>query len=725
MKYLERVYPWLLVAPAILPVVIWGGLIYPYLVPKTLLFYALSILAIGAFAMLATHGRAFYWARVKKWETWVPAALLVLAYVASVFGVGFSRSFWSIFARGDGLLMLTGAVASYYLILLAVDGAFFTRFVRVVATVGSFVAVYGIGEWLVSGGGRIGGLLGNAAFFAGYLGLALFATLMAAPMLSRGWRRAAYIGAGAEVVAIALSATRGTMLALGVAGVVWLIYQALGRPAPADASAGALRAARPSLTPAETSAGFGLTPARARVILAVIVVLGGLFVAFRSELAQVPFQPIARVASISTADPDVASRLFIWQNMLGQIKQHLWLGVGAEHIDVLFNHFYDPTQITEQWFDRSHNAFLDYAAQYGIGGLLLYLALIAGFFTAARRYAARGDRRLALLAALAGLVYAVQNFFVFDTISSFWLFLALLALLTAGSLDAREAQAVPLPAWMQPASYAFTFVLVALLYPVAVRPCMAAYDLAHAYSYQVTDVARSADLLAQGFALSSVGAPDYGYTAYEMYTGAQTTGQYALTGADRVTAYRAALAVLEADFARYPYDARIALDLAHLLTIDPSGTVPDHALLSAALDKVLALSPKRSQAWYILANLSISAANAQPKGSAARTRGYAAAKDLLGRYSALVPRLAEPYFVLAQLDYATGDTAGAAAAAARGKQYYAGNLETASRAAVYYETARDLPDAAFFLKEVVRMDPGNTAAANDLATIEAYEQAHP
>ncbi|MEK7285524.1 MAG: hypothetical protein AAB114_06655, partial [Chloroflexota bacterium] len=71
----------------------------------------------------------------------------------------------------------------------------------------------GIGEWMMTGG-RIGGLLGNAAFFAGYLGVAFFATLLAAQSPSNGWRLTAYMGAVLQLVAIALSATRGTMLAL-------------------------------------------------------------------------------------------------------------------------------------------------------------------------------------------------------------------------------------------------------------------------------------------------------------------------------------------------------------------------------------------------------------------------------------------------------------------------------------------------------------------------------
>lgn len=682
----ESVLAWILLSPVVLPVIIWDGLIYPYLVPKTLLFYVLSFIAVGAFALLATHGRAFFWSRLSKWEAWIPAALTALAYGTSLVGIDFYRSFWSLFVRGDGLLMLTCATASFYLILISADRAFFERFIRAVAVVGSLVAVYGIGEWLV-GGGRIGGLLGNAAFFAGYLGVAAFATLAAATTLRGSYRSAAYTGAALQVLAITLSATRGTMLALVLAGIAYLAYLAMR--------------------------GEGALRTRSAWVLGALIVCGGLFIAFRSELAKFPFEPVARIASIGTHDPDVASRLFIWQNMVTEIGKSPWTGVGAEHIDALFNRFYDPTQISEQWFDRSHNAFLDYAAQYGIGGLVLYLALILACFSAALRLARRGEERVAGLFALLALTYAAQNFFVFDTVSSFWLLLALLAVFLSVSLadDAREV--LPLSPMMRYASWPFALVLLLLLIPVSVQPALAASGLIEAYKYQLVDVPKEVSYFSHGFSLGTYADIEYGYEAYDMYV-TQSTG---LKGPARVAAYQAALAVLKQDFERYPYDARIALYLAHVLSLAPTGVSVDQNLLGSALERTIRLSPKRYQPWYILTNLALEGANANPVGSTARAAGYAAAHDLLSRYIALVPALSEPYFVLAQLERASGNMQAAAEDAAKGKQYYTSDLETAKRGAGYYEDVNDWKGAQFFLQEIVAMSPADTASRYDLAKV--------
>ena len=688
----ERVFPWLLLLPVILPVVIWGGLIYPYLVPKTLLFYALSLVSAAAFILLVAYDRPFFWGRLARKGSWIPAALLVLAYAASYYGIDFYRSFWSLFIRGDGLLMLTCAVADFYFILLSADRRFFDRLLRSVAAVGSLVAVYGIIEWL-GGGGRIGGLLGNAAFFAGYLGIAFFATLAAAGTLTRGWRRAAYLGAALQVLAVILTATRGTMLALLVALIVTLIHFA-------------------------TRAGGQERLWSARILVA-LVILGGAFFAFRAELAKVPFQPVARIASAGVNDPDVASRLFIWKHMVTEIGKSPWLGVGAEHVDVLYNRFYDPTLIREEWFDRAHNAFLDYAAKYGIGGLLLYMALILSFFTAAVRYARRNERRTAGLFALLAITYAVQNFFVFDTISSFWLLLALLASFSAVAFEEVPREALDAPSWMRMAAWPVAAMLLVLVVPASVSPALAAYDLAQAYKYQIIDVGKENWYLSHGVALQTYGDVEYGYEAYDMYVNNQMPR---LAGQARVDAYQSALAILTADFNRYEYDGRTALYLAQVLSLAPEGVAVDRDLLSRALERAIRLSPKRSQAWYILANLSISNANNYPPRSAERVSGYAAARDLLSRYIALVPALSAPHYVLAQLFFASGDTEHAALEAAKGKASYVSDLETARRAATYYENVLDLPDAAFFLAEIVKLDPTNTAAASDLAKIQDYER---
>jgi hypothetical protein len=271
---------------------------------------------------------------------------------------------------------------------------------------------------------------------------------------------------------------------------------------------------------------------------------------------------------------------------------------------------------------------------------------------------------------------------------------------------------------MRSASWVVAVLLIVLIYPVSVKPAQAAYDLAQAYTYTIADVPTEVSYLSHGFALMTYGNLEYGYEAYDMYTNTQVTK---LSGEAMRQAYQTTLSILTGNFNRFTYDARTALYLAHTLSLAPAGTAIDQALLSSALTRAIQLSPKRAQSWYILTNISLVSANHNPPQSAARAAGYAAAEDIINKYIAMVPTLSLPHYVLADLYLAAGDTKNAAAEATLGKQYYESDLETATRAVGYYETVLDLPNAAYFLKEMLTFDPTNAAAAADLAKIEAYE----
>ena len=684
MNRLSRVFPYLLLAPTIIPLVVCGGLYFPYLFPKVILLYALVLLALAAFVHLSSRGETFYFGRLKAWVTWIPAVLLVLAYVASLFGIDFYKSFWSIFGRGDGLLQLTLSIASFYLILISADLAFFHRFVLAVAGVGTVVAVWGIGEWFITGG-RISSSLGNPAFLAGYLALSFFVTLAASrENLSSLWRRMSVGSAGIQLIAVVLTATRGSILALGLAGVLALVYLGFW-------GSGNMR--RWSIA--------GL--------LSIIVLASGFYL-LRDSLAQSSFEPLARIAHISTNDPDIANRLFVWEHMVQEIGKSPLLGYGTEQIAHLFDKFYDPGVITEEWFDRAHNAYLDYAAQYGVFGALLYLALIGSLLWSAFQYSKR-DRLGGLIFALAAVTYAAQNFFVFDTVSSWWLFLAILAVLLAQN---NEVPKTTIQLFRSPSvGVGVSVVLSLLIIPVSVLPLLANYDLTRGYYYHVIDVSRANAYFNKGLALGTYGDLEYGYQLHSMYTDEQAS---LLTGEARVAAYTIAKNVLMRNYERYPYDARTAVYLADVLDSAPPKAPANPELVRAVVTQALTLSPKRAQTWYVLANLSIGSAKDLPRGHEKTTR-YNEAIGVLEAYIILVPTLSEPHYVLADLYWAIGDTVQAKVEAAIGNANYRGETSVAERAALFYERAEDWEYAMIYLQKVVDHDKNNIVFYYDLAKV--------
>ena len=699
-QWVRRIYPYILLVPAVLPLVYLDGLMYPMLTLKTLLLRGLGIAALALFVYLVSTRHPFYWDRLKNWQTWIPAALLGVAYLTSLFGVDFYRSFWSTFERGDGLLTLTACVAFFYLILLFANREFVGKLMRLVGWVGAIAGIYVCVQWLfitlgidlpliAKTSGRIGGTLGNAAFLAAYLGMSLPITYLVAREYL-GWQRTLlYIGAGCELLGIFFAATRGTILALIIVGTLVLLHEALRRGSQYQ------------------------KPARYALGVLALGVL--IFIFFREPLSRAPIEPVRRLASVSLTDSTVASRLFLWKSLLPEAMESPVLGVGAEHVSVLFNRVYDPTLIVEEWFDRSHNAYLDYLIQYGFVGLALYLALIVtALLTAWRlsRDTARAGTDLAgSLLFLVLSIYALQNIFVFDTGVTLLLLLALCAILVALS-DKSVPLTLALPLWSGYGGLVVGAALLTLLVPVVITPLRANRLAFDAYLYHVADVGRTAEDTMRGLALKTYADLEFGYNAYFMLTEEQLT---MLKGADLEQAYQTARETLEANFSHYSYDARTAVYLAHVLDSAPPGVTPDYELLREVLAQAITLSPKRREIWFILANISIAKASAGSEEE--KGRYYDEAESILKSYIKLVPQLSEPHYILADLALARGDKSTAAQEAALGKELYTPNLFTAKRAAIHYIKIEDWGSAVFFLEQIVTEEPLAYSWHYDLAKV--------
>ncbi|MFA6278817.1 MAG: hypothetical protein WC638_01895, partial [Candidatus Paceibacterota bacterium] len=200
MTRLKQAFNYILLAPVVLPLIYISGVVYPYITPKTFLLQGLGIVTLAVFSYLSLKGHPFFYGRLRAKVTWIPALLLIVAYITSFFGIDFYHSFWGLFGRGDGLLTLTVITTFFYLILISADRAFFERFVKVVSIVAGIVAAIAVLQWITTilgdkawflppVSGRIGSTFGNAAFLAGYLGMAFFIILYALRDAAGAWRR--------------------------------------------------------------------------------------------------------------------------------------------------------------------------------------------------------------------------------------------------------------------------------------------------------------------------------------------------------------------------------------------------------------------------------------------------------------------------------------------------------------------------------------------------------
>ncbi len=104
-------------------------------------------------------------------------------------------------------------------------------------------------------------------------------------------------------------------------------------------------------------------------------------------------------------------------------------GWGQEGFNYVFEKFYNPALYSQEpWFDRAHNAFIDWLVAGGLPAFLLYIALFGTALTLlwSSRELSFAERT-ALTAALVG--YAIHNLFVFDNLYSYVYFFAILALI--------------------------------------------------------------------------------------------------------------------------------------------------------------------------------------------------------------------------------------------------------------------------------------------------------
>lgn len=699
---LEKIFPYLLIAPAVLPLVYVSGLVFPYISVKIFLLWGFGIIATAIFVYLSLSGRQFYYQRLRRFISWIPLALLIVEYIASYFGIDFYRSFWGLFERGDGLLTSTVITAFFYLILISADRQLLERLVKLVVVIAGIVASIAVLQWITttSGGrawflppvtGRIGSTFGNAAFLAGYLGMALFVALIVMRDSVGRWRRVCQTVVIVSLFAILFAATRGTILALLSALLIALAYAAWK--------------------------GESTIKKTARYGLVALVVFMSLFFVFRGQIAHMPFEPVRRMASISLTNSTVASRLFVWKNIGAEALKSPWVGYGAEHISQLFDKIYDPSKIIEQWFDRSHNSYLDYFAQYGVFGLALYLMLIIAFVLSAwRLYRTEHPHVLnyGFFFLLFITTYAVQNFFVFDTPHSLWLLYAMFATLLV-LLDDSSARPLVNTRISTAVSASMGAIVLLAIIPTVVMPLYSNILLTKGYLLHIVDVNKANAYFEKGLSLGTHADLEYGYQAYDMYTDHQVVQ---LEGEDLEAGYQFALSLLTENFNKYPYDARTATYLGHVIDTAPIGIIVDDSFNEQVLTRAMELSPLRAQAWYMTVNISLRKADALPEDSKDRELYYREAIGILEEYAGKEPSLPVPRYILATIYYKLGEKITAKRWADEALPLYTEPDTAAARPAVkYYLAINDWQNAVRFLADIVEKNPSDYDVLYDLAKV--------
>lgn len=406
----KTIAKWAVIVPLFLipflALYISSDLFFPFITGKNFLFRILVEIALVGYVVLVLAD-----ARYRPQWSWVLAsfALLVLWMLgADALAVNSHKAIWSNFERMDGFVTLAHVFALFLVAgsVLSVDKLWRNWWMTFIGA-SAIVTLHGIAQWLCIGNEcgavgrpfavhqsttRLDATLGNSEYLAGFILLAIAVTLWQAfESKGKGLRNGLFALAVLQVLVLFGTGTRGTFIALiaaaVVGGLLWLFE--LGK----KGRRGAL------------------------IFLAGVLVFAGGFYAVRNTAFIQESPNLSRFANISLSSLD--TRFAIWDMALEGIEDKPVTGWGHEGFNYVFNTYYNPELYgQEQWFDRAHNIYLDWAIAGGIPALLIFLILGgAAVISVYRSRELKSWERVLILSAL--IAYAIQGMAVFDNLFTY------------------------------------------------------------------------------------------------------------------------------------------------------------------------------------------------------------------------------------------------------------------------------------------------------------------
>ncbi|NBD74426.1 tetratricopeptide repeat protein [Patescibacteria group bacterium] len=401
-----------------------GSMFFPFITGKNFVFRILIEVVFVAWVLLALLDPRY---RPKLSYIWIALSILVGSLlISTLLSPNTFKSFWSNFERMEGWITFAH-LWMYFTAAAAVlqSEKHWQTFFNITLGVAGYLGITALFQIVPAmlAGERIGRLdltFGNPTYLAIYSVVHIFLALV---LLQKHWGvlwlRVLYLAiALLQLPMLFYTGTRGSILGfLGgmlATGVVLALVQR-GNPLMRKIAVGA--------------------------IAGVLAIVGTFFLA--RDTAFVQESPVlGRFANIDLSGDTVASRFMIWQMAWQGFQERPIFGWGPESFNFVFNEHYVPQMYgNEPWFDRTHNVVMDYLISGGIIGFLSYLAL-AGAVLYYLWIWRRGSEPLSFWerledhpmnlterSLLTGLLaaYLFHNLFVFDNLTSYILYIALLA----------------------------------------------------------------------------------------------------------------------------------------------------------------------------------------------------------------------------------------------------------------------------------------------------------
>lgn len=573
-----------LFAIVFLPLFVPSSFFFPYITGKAFAFRFIIEIVTACWLILAIQGSKYRPNRSSILAS--IGAFVGILIIATIFSENPYRSFWSNFERMEGLISHLH-LFFYFLVMVSVlkTEEIWQRFFLSNVMASVLVGLYGLLQLagklpIMQGGVRLDSTLGNAAYLGTYMFLMFFIT---GYLLSKNWQninwRYFYLGAMAlQVIILYQTATRGAILGFIFSSGILAVIMAWSKRDNKLVRNWAIG----------TLVFLGL------VTSAVWLGKDTTFVAHNPVLS--------RFASISLADPTVKARFLIWGIAWQGVKERPLLGWGQDSFPFVFNKYYNPEMYAQEpWFDRSHNVFLDWLVAGGLFGLLAYLAI---FFSClfvliknSKQVFTKTEQAL-LGALLAG--YFVQNLVIFDNLTSYLLFFAILAYIHVRASGEPKAEKINTNRGVNAKYVPLVAVIIVLSFSainffVVVRPVMASSSLIYALqAASRNEIKTAAENFDQVFQYKTFADRE----ASEQATSALTSAILS-KNTDNENLSRLSLIAengIKAQLASAPNDVRMMIFYADLLQLTNRSKES-----VAQLEKALEISPNKQDIYYRLA----------------------------------------------------------------------------------------------------------------------------
>ena len=469
------------------PLFISTSLFFPFITGKAFLFRILVELSFGSWLILALWKPEY---RPQKSGLFVILSAFVgFIALSDIMGGHFLKSFWSNFERMEGLVTLLHLLFYFYVLssFLKTDKIWsYLLNTTILASLFSagrgFLQLFGLFQSIQSGA-RIDGTFGNASYMAVYM---LFHIFIAAYLLFREETKKVMKWFYGFVIlfesfVLFFTQTRGAILALvGGAFLSALLIAIFEKD-------------RKGIKKVAAWFAGGL------------LLLVALFFLLKDTSAVQSVPPLKRIASISLTERTTSSRFLIWDMAWQGFKEKPLFGWGQENFIFIFEKYYNPGMWNQEpWFDRAHNIFFDWLSAGGIFGLLSYLSIylfaFAGLYKTERLSVVSKSLFASLLVG-----YFIHNFFVFDNIGSYLMFILVLSFIhfkTKPEGVRKPAKPLAFREFLTPVAVVMT---IFFLYFFNVKSILSASTLLRALSPQEEGVTKNLEYYKKALSYDTYG----------------------------------------------------------------------------------------------------------------------------------------------------------------------------------------------------------------------------